>query len=181
MVETLRRSFSVIAAGVGRKDWSQNAEYKTEELIRSHQVRISWNYRYLIYGVPYGERYIGLLEPSTPQAGRPPWFFGDVLYNGVATYISECVLSTLTQNLVYVTVEEFDDYNQVFGPSIKTYGGAWGYGNVEIKFTKPIEWAVGKLMGIGMAVIDPTWPIVYYDISLTGIVDQVANIGYEGA
>lgn len=178
MVETLRRAFAVTATGVGRKDWSQNVEYSTEQLIRSHQVRITWNYRYLYYGIPFPESIVAPLTPSIAQAGAPVFdLFGMNLFNGVATYVSEVVLSTLTQNLVYVDVEVFDSYDQLLGLPTTVFGGSFGYGNIEVKFTKPIKWEIGKIMGIRMSVFDPTWPLVYYDITVSGIVDRVADIG----
>lgn len=141
---TGRRVTTVVADGIGRKDYSQSVEYSVEKEIRSLQERFFFSYNYV--GLPalafpdvYESRLQflidGVLQYNAPS--KKPWMFYLV---EATTNTNSLVVITLNR---YATLQAFND-----GNITEHLGTTFGFVDAKLEFTKGIPTVAGSIYSI---------------------------------
>lgn len=143
-----RRSTSVTASGVGRKDYSQNVEYSVEKELRSLQERFFYSYQFvglntLVLPNVY-ESLLQFLVGNSLQYEAPsqnPWMF----------YLAE--LTAHTNNLAVITFNRYLDYAHYLAGTVEErLGTAFGFLEAKLEFTKGIPTVAGSLYSVQYGV-----------------------------
>lgn len=130
---------TVLSWGTGRKDYSDNVEYATIPLMRSHQRRLAWtvaDYTYYALDWPYAGQY-AIYESSvdtTEPAGRTTQDY-DIFTSNIKLEASANVWCVIALYLY----ENYAAYAAA-APAKKVFGTAFGYGTAEYTFKNPIFW-----------------------------------------
>lgn len=143
-----KRVTTVLATGVGRKDYSQNVEYSVETALRSLQERFFYAYNYaglpaLAFPDVYESRLQfllnGVLQYNAPS--EKPWMF----------YLIEA--TTNTNDLCVVTLNRYatlDAFNS--GTITEHLGTAFGFLEAKLEFTKGIPTVAGSIYSVQLGV-----------------------------
>lgn len=142
-----RRSTTISATGVGRKDYSQNVEYSVEREIRSLQERFFFSYRFDgLSAVSFPDVYESALQfliNGTLQFEAPstePWMF----------YLIEATSDR--DALCVVTLNRYTSYaNYLAGTIAEAIGTAFGYQDAKLELTKGIATEAGSVYSIQYA------------------------------
>jgi len=160
-----RESFTVTPTGVGRRDFSQSAEYSVAPIIRSHQSRQVWTeFETLItYPYPFTARayILAFIDGSGNVLNYVPADVGYQIYDihvgGDSNSLTVCSLAKYAWPTLAF---------------IESVVGIYGYGEVIIEFTKghKCESGVVYVVQAGQWSEKPT-----YTISFTahGIADEI--------
>lgn len=139
-----RRSTTIPATGVGRKDYSQKIEYSVEREIRSLQERFFYSYRF-----------DGLSELTFPDVYESPLQF---LVNGALQYTAPSTkpwmfylvnVTTDRNALCVVTLNRYASYTDYLAGTIaENLGTAFGYGEAKLELTKGIVTEAGSVYSV---------------------------------
>jgi len=130
--------------GTGRKDYSENIEYSTIPIIRSHQRRkVSTISNYVYYSFDWA--YVSATPINTSQydtdymatGGNPD------LYNLNTGKIYAEANGNWWIMISWVRYENYGSYVGGANP-IAYYGSAYGYGKAELKWINPLFWDASK-------------------------------------
>jgi len=145
-------TFSAVARGVGRKDYSAVVEYATQASMRGHQLRYSAVASFTLPTVPFGvfyTLYFAFPGPLVEAPAEPRHFYS--------------ILNTTERNALvicafYRFASEADYW--AFIPD-KWYGTMYGYGGAELRFTNGIKSEEGKVYAVALAEYsaNPTFTI----------------------
>lgn len=160
-----RESFTVTPTSVGRRDWSQSAEYSVAPIIRSHQRRHVWTDRDTLVTLPYpflAQAYIlAFLDGSGNTVNYVP---DDVGYQIYDIYVGG--------NRNSLTICSLAKYTWPTYAYIESVVGVYGYGKAIVDFTKghKCESGVVYIILAGQWSERPT-----YTISFTahGMADEI--------
>lgn len=175
---TMKTTYPLIAVGVGRVDYSKNAEVMTEPVARSHLSRRSW--------VGYWENYPTQIYPNTDAAIF--LFFSDhhafqFAAPAIIHHIKDISFSTNRNSLVYLKFAKYatfwdmidDETHMGPGPE-EVFWEEWGYGGVEVKFSKGIPTEEGHYYANHVASYSEK-PTFTYNIQVHGLADLIEGGG----
>jgi len=169
----MRRTYPIVAAGVGRVDYSKNAEIMVETAIRSHLSRRSW--------VGYWEDVPSSIYPDTNASLF--LFFADSTLQfaapSITQHIKDISFSTNRNCLVYAKFAKYatfwdmiDDETHIGPGPEEVIWEEWGYGGVELKFSKGIPTEEGHYYAIQLAAYSEK-PTYTYNIQIHGLADLI--------
>lgn len=150
--------------GVGRKDYSLNAEFATEAIMRSHLERFAYSAELTYWTPPYPLAYGGILQFSDAANNI-------ILYapNDLKNIIYDMVTVGEYHSLIVASLQKFSwpDFNFV-----GTVGEVYGYGRAELRLTKGHVCEPGRVYVVAMTQWSekPTFTV---SCSVYGMTDRV--------
>jgi hypothetical protein len=150
--------------GVGRKDYSQNAEFATEALARSHLERAVWSAE-LTYDTPPYPWIYGAILQFTDAADNV------LLYvpNDIKHIFYDMITVGEYHSLIVAALQIYSwpDFNYV-----ETVGGVYGYGRAELRLTKGHVCEPGRAYVVAVSQWSEK-PISMASVSVYGMTDRV--------
>lgn len=161
---SVRKTFNIATVGIGRADYSQNVEYSTEPLIRSHLWRRVWSAYVAFPTLPYPNVY-GIILPFEDREGN-------VLY-----YAPEDVEYMIYDILIggdynALTIAGLQKLRWPDFALIETVAEVYGYGESSVSLTKGHKCEPGVVY---VALANQWSEKPFFDISFTahGMADLV--------
>lgn len=150
--------------GVGRKDYSLNAEFATEALIRSHLERVTWSSEWTYWTPPYPLLYGGILQFMDAEDNILPYVPSDLKH-----IIYDIVTVGEYHSLIAAMLQKFSWPDLNF---METVGGVYGYGRAELHLTKGHVCESGRVYIVAMTQWSekPTFTV---SCNIYGITDRV--------
>jgi len=138
---SMRRSFTVVPTGVGRRDWSQSIELAVQPEVRSHQYRYNWAVESAAIGTPnaldtyaFPNSHFVLLEFQDRAENVLEYVPSDVKYLIYDTFMSgdyNALTIAALEKYSYPLV--LTDPNAAY---LETIAMIFGYGSAKIKLTE---------------------------------------------
>lgn len=139
---TLSITRPLAAVGIGRKDYSMNAEFSTESLIRSHLERSIWLDELTYWTPPFPWAYFSVLQFSDAEGNLlyyAPEDIKYIIYNIVLVGEYHALTVAALQKFSWPEIEYVDTVAEVYG-----------YGRAEIHLTKGHVCEPGRLYAVAL-------------------------------
>ncbi len=169
------KRFAVSALGVGRKDYSVNVEASVEAMIRSHQLRVTWN----------------LIAEDVPTLAFPECYWLSLFFMNYAGGLVLVAPSdvryaiyglSVSGRLNALTICGLDQFESIIpGPvfdmpvgHIKTVARAFGFSKAELQFSRGHPSVAGRAYALPVCVWSdqPTFSV---SVHIDGIIDKTGE------